>query len=161
MDKLWAPWRSKYIYKLGKAKRCIFCGNRTSRRDEKRYIISRSKYAFSILNLYPYNNGHIMVAPFRHIGDVGKLSDAELLDMMHLLKNSKKTLDKKLKPHGYNIGMNLGHVGGAGFAGHLHIHIVPRWSGDTNFMSVLADTKIVSDSLSRVYKILKWGGQKC
>lgn len=146
---------------MRKSKRCIFCGNRTPGFDKKRYIISRSEYAFTMLNLYPYNNGHIMVAPFRHVGAIEKLSDAELLDMMSLLKKSKKMLDKKLKPHGYNIGVNLGKAGGAGFDGHLHIHIVPRWPGDTNFMPVVADIKIVSDSLSRLYEILKSGGRKC
>lgn len=154
MEKLWAPWRSKYIY-LRKRKRCIFCGNKTRSNIKARYILTRTKYSFSMLNLYPYNNGHVMVAPFRHVKYLEDLSGAELADLMKLVKSTKITLDKKLKPHGYNIGMNLGKISGAGFEGHLHIHIVPRWSGDTNFMPVVADSKVVSESLDTLYKLLK------
>ena len=155
MNKLWAPWRSKYIY-LRQNKKCIFCGNKTSdhRHDGKRYIISRTKYSFSMLNLYPYNNGHIMVAPFRHVKDLNALTDAELVDLMKLVRRSAAILNKKLKPHGFNIGLNIGHIAGAGFAGHVHVHVVPRWAGDTNFMPVVADTKIVSESLDAMYKLL-------
>lgn len=153
MDKLWAPWRSKYIY-LRKQKGCIFCGNRTSN-DGKRYIIGRSAHSFAMLNLYPYNNGHVMVAPFRHVKSLELLSDAEIADMMKLINKVKIKIDKKLKPHGFNLGMNIGKVSGAGFAGHIHVHIVPRWLGDTNFMPMTADTKIVSESLEAMRKLLK------
>ena len=114
----------------------------------------RAKRNFVLLNLYPYNNGHVMVAPHRHVKSLEFLSDAELLDCMRLVNKTKCAIDKHLKPHGYNIGVNVGRVGGAGFAGHVHIHIVPRWIGDTNFMPVLADTKIVSASLDGMYKTL-------
>ncbi len=153
MDKLWAPWRSKYIY-LRKNKRCIFCGNRPAG-DKKRYIICRSKHSFAMLNLYPYNNGHVMVAPYRHVKSLEALSDRELLDTLKLLNKIKSLIDKRLKPHGYNIGINLGRTGGAGFAGHVHIHIVPRWAGDTNFMPITAGTKVVSESLDAMYELLR------
>ena len=154
MDKLWAPWRSKYIY-LRKHKKCIFCIGERRSGDKSRYILERSKHSFSMLNLYPYNNGHVMVAPYRHVKSLEELKDAEMADVMRLVNRTKVALDKKLKPHGYNIGLNVGRTGGAGFAGHVHIHIVPRWEGDTNFMPVTAGTKIVSESLDAMYKLLK------
>jgi ATP adenylyltransferase len=154
VDKLWAPWRSKYIY-LRKNKKCIFCGNeRPSRQDGKIYILARTEHAFAMLNLYPYNNGHVMVAPYRHVGSLERLSDAELLDVMKLVNTMKRRLDSNLKPHGFNIGVNIGKIGGAGFAGHVHVHIVPRWTGDTNFMPIIAGTKIVSESLDQMYRVL-------
>ncbi len=154
MNKLWAPWRSKYIY-LRQHKKCIFCGNRAVKNTGSRYIIDKSAHSFSMLNLYPYNNAHVMVAPFRHVKNLEDLSDTELLDLMTLVKKTKIKLDKRMKPEGYNIGINMGKIAGAGFDGHLHIHIVPRWTGDTNFMPVLADTKVVSDSLKAAYNALK------
>lgn len=154
MKTLWAPWRSRYIYMRGK-KRCIFCGNRVHGKDDGRYILRRSRHSFSMLNLYPYNNGHVMVAPFRHVGDINALTKDELCDLMELVRSTKKTIDNKMGPMGYNIGMNLGKVSGAGFAGHLHIHVVPRWRGDTNFMPVTGDVKVISDSLKELYKLLK------
>lgn len=155
MEKLWAPWRSKYLY-LRKHKKCIFCGNATSHAKTK-YIIHRSLHSFSMLNLYPYNNGHVMVAPYRHVKSLELLTDAELVDLMKLVNKTKMTLDKKLKPHGYNIGMNVGKIGGAGFAGHIHIHVVPRWTGDSNFMPVVSNTKVISESLDAMEKLLKKG----
>lgn len=155
MDKLWAPWRGKYIYSR-KRKGCIFCGNRYRGRSE-RYVIDRSKHSFSMLNLYPYNNGHVMAAPYRHVRSLELLSDAESADLMKLLNRTKTKIDKALKPDGYNIGMNLGKIGGAGYAGHVHIHIVPRWAGDTNFMPVLSGTKVVSESLDAMSVLLKKG----
>lgn len=153
MDKLWAPWRSKYIY-LRKHKGCIFCNNRRSKNTDSRFIIERTEHSFSILNLYPYNNGHVMVAPFRHVKSLELLNDAELVDLMKLVTRTKTLLDKKMKPHGFNIGLNVGKAGGAGFDGHMHVHVVPRYTGDTNFMPVIADTKCVVDSLKSVHGIL-------
>ena len=153
MEKLWAPWRSKYIY-LRKHKKCIFCGN-AIRHSKTKYIIHRSLHSFSMLNLFPYNNGHVMVAPYRHVKSLEHLTDAELVDLMKLVNKTKMDLDKKLKPHGYNIGMNIGRTAGAGFAGHVHIHVVPRWTGDTNFMPIIANTKVVSESLEAMEKLLK------
>ncbi len=158
MDKLWAPWRSKYIY-LRKNKSCIFCGNKKvcSKTD---YLLSRSIHSFSMLNLYPYNNGHVMVAPYRHVKSLELLTETELCDLMKLVNKTKVKIDKLLKPHGFNIGLNVGKVGGAGFAGHVHIHVVPRWTGDTNFMPVTGNTKIISESLDVMHKLLK-SSDKC
>jgi len=154
MNKLWAPWRSKYIY-LRKRKGCIFCGAKKENNKNERYVLERSAHSFSILNLFPYNNGHIMVAPYRHVKSLELLSAEELLDMMKLVNTTKIILDKKLKPHGYNIGLNIGKIAGAGVACHLHVHIVPRWTGDTNFMPLIADSKVVSESLGAMYRLLK------
>ncbi len=153
MDKIWAPWRSKFIYSR-KRKGCVFCGNRSGRKKD-RHLIDRTRYSFSILNLYPYNNGHVMVAPYRHVKSLELLSAPEIADLMKLVIKTKVKIDKLLKPDGYNIGMNLGKAGGAGYAGHLHIHIVPRWVGDTNFMPVLSGTKVVSESLEAMSGLLK------
>jgi ATP adenylyltransferase len=108
-----------------------------------------------MLNLYPYNNGHVMVAPYRHVKSLELLSGPEISDLIGLMNRTKIKIDRCLKPDGYNIGINIGRVGGAGFAGHIHIHIVPRWNGDTNFMPVLTDTKIVSESLEAMSKLLR------
>ena len=153
MDKLWAPWRSKYIY-LRKNKKCIFCGNE-SPASKTKYIIHRTLHSFSMLNLFPYNNGHVMISPYRHVKSLELLTDAELTDLMKLVNKTKTNLDKKLKPHGYNIGINIGKVGGAGFAGHIHVHVVPRWTGDTNFMPVTGNAKVMSESLDAMRKLLK------
>lgn len=153
MDRIWAPWRKAYIT-VKKSKRCIFCvGKKTS--DRKNHILKRNKYAFSVLNRYPYNNAHIMVAPYRHLKSLEFLKEKELLDLISLVNYTKKKIDKCLKPTGYNIGLNVGKVAGAGFPGHVHIHIVPRWEGDTNFIPVISNTKVVSCSLDAMYNLLK------
>lgn len=156
MDKIWAPWRRQYISVKKRVRGCIFCNGKESRAsDRKKYILKRSTYAFSILNRYPYNNAHIMIAPYRHVKSMELLNEKELLDLVNLVNYTKKKIDKLLKPAGYNIGLNIGKVAGAGFPGHVHIHIVPRWEGDTNFMPVISNTKIVSYSLDEVYRLLK------
>ena len=151
MDKLWAPWRSKFI-RAKKKKGCPFClRNKT---NKQQFIIKKSKFSFALLNIYPYNNGHIMISPYRHVKDIKGLHDSELFDMIKLVREIQGLLEKKLKPDGFNIGINTGKVGGAGYEGHIHIHIVPRWIGDTNFMPIIGRTKIVSQSLRELYKIL-------
>ncbi len=152
MDRLWAPWRIKYL-KAKKSKECILCKSFKSRR--KNYVVFRSRHSFAVLNIYPYNNGHVMVSPIRHVRDLSQLDDTEALDLFRALNKTKKMLDKALKPHGYNIGLNTSASAGAGEANHLHIHIVPRWKGDTNFMTAIYDTKIISQSLDELYKQLK------
>jgi ATP adenylyltransferase len=157
MNKLWAPWRSEFI-KIRKINDCIFClknkGCRGRFKTATYPIIRKSKYCFAMLNIYPYNNGHIMVSPFRHVRDLKALNDAELLDIIRITRDMQVLLEKKLKPHGFNIGINTGRVAGAGYKDHLHIHIVPRWKGDSNFMPVVADTKVVPQSLKELYRIL-------
>ena len=154
MDNLWAPWRREYIY-LKKRRGCIFCKRDMQKGAKRSLAIDASRHSFSMLNLYPYNNGHVMVAPFRHVKGPEGLSDEELFDLIKMVKKMKLLLDRRLKPHGYNIGMNIGKVSGAGYDGHLHIHIVPRWTGDTNFMPVIADTKVVPESLEAMLKLLR------
>lgn len=150
---LWTPWRMKYILNI-KAKGCIFC-KKIKESDTKAYIIKRTPTCFSMLNLYPYNNGHIMVATKRHVARLDLLTDKELNEIMHLVTESQKLISKKMKPHGFNIGLNIGRTAGAGVAGHIHFHIVPRWEGDTNFMPLIGETKIIPQLLKETYKILK------
>lgn len=159
MDKLWAPWRIKYIKSslekksLKGRKGCIFC--QAARLRQKNYVILKTKYSLSMLNTFPYNNGHAMLSPLRHIQRLSQLKEAEVIDLFKTLDKTRGLLDKILKPHGYNIGINISGAAGAGIPGHLHIHIVPRWIGDTNFMPVLSDTKVISQSLDELYKQLK------
>ncbi len=157
MDKLWAPWRIKYIKTSAirggrKSKKCIFC--QALKDTRKNYVIFKTRYSFALLNIFPYNNGHIMVSPVRHIGDFTQLEEAEVLDLFRTLNKVRGLLEKILKPHGYNIGINISRSAGSGITAHLHIHIVPRWEGDTNFMPVLYNTRIISQSLDELYKQL-------
>ncbi|MFC1753458.1 HIT domain-containing protein [Thermoproteota archaeon] len=154
MNKLWAPWRIKFIQQP-KRKGCIICNIAKNKKlDTKHYVILRSKNAFSLLNLYPYNNGHVMVCPKRHVATLEKLNNQEAKELFEATKKTKRLLDRVLKPDGYNIGMNLGEVSGAGIPKHIHLHIVPRWKGDTNFMPILGNTKVISQSLKELYRQL-------
>jgi len=123
--------------------------------DKKNYVVVRTKYSFSVLNIYPYNNGHLLIVPNRHVSDFTKLTKDERDDLLDLLSSMKILMDKTLKPGGYNIGINLGKIAGAGFPGHLHIHLVPRWRGDVNFMPVIAETKVISQSLQTLFHRLQ------
>ena len=156
MDNLWAPWRLKYISLLGdkSKKECIFCRMLKENADKRNYIVTRTKFSFSVLNIYPYNNGHLLIVPYQHVSDFTKLHSDEREDLMDLLSLMKALTDKTLKPGGYNIGINLGKIAGAGFPGHLHIHLVPRWRGDVNFMPVVANTKVISQSLRTLFNRL-------
>jgi len=152
MDRLWAPWRIKYIAGK-KQKGCVFCQAKKSAFND--YVIFKTKKTICLLNRYPYNNGHIMICPLRHVSDISKVNEEEMLDLFKSLKRAKALLQKVLKPHGYNIGFNLGRAGGAGITGHLHLHIVPRWLGDKNFMPSIAGVKVISQSLNELAKRLK------
>ncbi|MDP8211879.1 MAG: HIT domain-containing protein [Candidatus Zapsychrus exili] len=152
MDKLWAPWRLAYITDDKKDKKgCVFCNILKEKKDKKNYIFLRSKNSFAVLNIFPYNNGHVLIIPNRHVSDLSKLKKDEREDLFDLLGEAKSLIDQTLKPGGYNVGINLGKVAGAGFPGHLHIHLVPRFRGDVNFMPVTADTKVISQSLKTLY----------
>lgn len=155
MQRLWAPWRDTYITKIiDKHKSCIFCRILAGRKDKRQLVFIREAHAFAVLNLYPYSNGHCLVVPNRHVGDISKLPRAEYMQLMELVKETKDLLQEVLGPHGFNIGLNLGRIAGAGIPGHVHFHIVPRWKGDHNFMPVTAATKVISQSLSSIYKKL-------
>lgn len=156
MDKLWAPWRSKYISSLAdKNKGCVFCHIAADKRnDRKNFVVFRLEYCFCVLNIYPYNNGHLMIVPYRHINDTAKMKVAERAEFYEAMEMAKVLLKDAVSAQGFNVGINLGKEAGAGFPGHVHMHIVPRWKGDVNFMPVTADTKVISQSLKEVYKRL-------
>ena len=155
MDKLWAPWRVKYVTKIVKrTKGCVFCSILKEKKDKKNFIVTRTKYAYSVLNIYPYNNGHMLIVPNRHVPDLSDLKREEREDLLDLLEATKALLDKRMHPDGYNIGINLGKAAGAGFPKHIHIHLVPRWKGDVNFMPITGHTKVVSQSLKALHEQL-------
>ena len=154
MDRLYSPWRSKYIdtFKGTEKKEetaCVFCSAIENSDDKERLIVHRGMLAFVIMNLYPYNSGHMMIVPNRHTADFGSLAEEELAECTKLLQKAQKALEDLSRPHGYNIGMNLGKAGGAGIDDHLHWHILPRWNGDTNFMPIIADIKMVSEDMEK------------
>jgi ATP adenylyltransferase len=156
-DQLWAPWRLKYIENADKVMGCIFCSfpAQGELHDKDNLIVHRGTHAFIILNAFPYSNGHLMVVPFRHTSSMNDYSNDEMLDVMHLTRLSIRLLEEAFHPNGFNLGVNMGRVAGAGIADHLHWHIVPRWNGDTNFMPVLADVRVIPESLSVVYDRLR------
>lgn len=150
MEHLWAPWRIRYI--LGpKETGCFFCGKSQEAEDAKNHILIRERSCFALLNAYPYNAGHLMVAPYKHTGELDDLAEQELGEMMALVRRCKQLLARAMKPEGFNIGVNLGRVAGAGVEDHVHFHIVPRWNGDTNYMPVLGDTRVIPQALDELY----------
>ncbi len=157
---LWAPWRMDYIRtapaECGPGRsRCLFCRLLKSKDDEADLVLLRGKRAFVVMNRFPYNSGHLMVAPTRHVADYEKLTTGEGAELQRLVQRCLRALRLEAKPQGYNVGMNLGRVAGAGVTGHLHIHIVPRWLGDVNYMPVVAGTKVISEHLHETYRRLK------
>lgn len=154
MEILWAPWRMKYILK-DKEEGCIFCTKPAEGADKENLILLRGEQCFVIMNFYPYNNGHLMVVPYRHIANLEDLTEGENLEMMRLIGRCVSVLKKAISPHGFNIGMNLGKMAGAGVENHLHFHIVPRWEGDTNYMPIIGHTNVVSEGLEQTWEKLK------
>ena len=167
---LWAPWRIQYVQGLGEESPaaeknktpasekpgCFICHNlEHPQDDDENLVLWRSDKSIVILNRYPYNNGHLLIAPARHIPDLGDATDEEMLEMIKLIRETQKALSLAIKPHGFNVGMNFSRCAGAGLPGHLHIHIVPRWDCDTNFMAVCADTDVISQSLTELLGLLK------
>ncbi len=157
MQRIWAPWRMQYILQDHKNEGCILCDKPAGKDDTKNYILHRGKHNFVILNAYPYTPGHLMIAPYRHVGNVTEADAKELKELFELIQLCVKLLTQTIKPDGFNIGMNLGKVAGAGLEGHIHMHIVPRWNGDHNYMSVVADTRVLSEGLAETYRKLKEG----
>ncbi len=154
MNRLWAPWRAEYISEE-KPKGCVLCTAPGEADEAQNLILFKGKLNFIIMNKYPYNPGHLMVAPFRHIASPEEFTDAELEEHYRLVRRSLVVLRETFKSQGFNLGMNLGKVAGAGIAEHCHTHIVPRWEGDTNFMPIIAETKVISESMEAVYRELK------
>jgi len=159
MERLWSPWRSKYIESIsdkneGVQKSCIFCEKFSERDDEKNLVIFRGKFSAIIMNIYPYNSGHLMIVPYVHKANFEDLTADENEDVMSQVALSIKALRITSHPDGFNFGANFGKVSGAGIADHVHFHVVPRWNGDTNFMTAIGETKIISEELHETYKKL-------
>jgi ATP adenylyltransferase len=153
---LWAPWRFKYIQTLDKGGDCFICDiQKSPQDDDKNFVLWRSPKSVVVLNCFPYNNGHLLIAPLRHIPDFEATSDEEMLELIKLVREAQKALSLAITPHGFNVGMNFGRCAGAGLPGHLHIHLVPRWDGDTNFMAVCSDTDVISQSMTELLELLK------
>ena len=166
MDQLWAPWRLSYVkaaHAPAETDPCFICAGLAADDDRRNLIALRTERSVVVLNRYPYNNGHLLVAPQAHKGRLEELTPDELLETQETLRRMVGALDELMRPDGYNIGLNLGRVAGAGLPGHLHWHVVPRWHGDTNFMPVLGDVKVIVQSLDALYDLLvgrlKAGGQ--
>jgi ATP adenylyltransferase len=147
VKQLWAPWRLEYIQAADEDAGCVFC-RALAEDDEEALVVARGEVAFVLLNKFPYSSGHLMVAPLRHVGEFSELEDGEVLELHALARSGMAALGTVYGPHGFNVGWNLGRVAGAGVVDHVHLHVVPRWGGDTNFMPVLADVKVMPEHLA-------------
>jgi len=160
MKRLWAPWRIEYILDENKNKTCLFCDisamRSNIRADKKNLILHRGKHCFILMNKYPYNNGHLMVVPYFHASTFDGLSDDALFEIIKTMKLSVDILKKALHPDGFNLGLNFGKIAGAGMESHMHVHIVPRWSGDTDSMPIIAETRVMPEHIRKTYsKLMK------
>ena len=155
METLWAPWRMEYILSGDKPEGCIFCPGDNRVGDAERMILYVGSLSMVMMNRYPYINGHLLVAPNKHVPELAKLNDEEVLDLMGTLRKTIDVLKEVMHPEGFNVGLNMGRVAGAGVDDHMHFHIVPRWNGDTNFMTVLGEVRIIPDHIENTYKKLK------
>jgi len=160
-DIMWAPWRMRYIERehadgyVGGG--CVFCDLPAADDDQATYILARGGRAYVILNLYPYNNGHLMIVPYDHVDSLGSLDTETMTEMMSLTQRSQRVMEERMHPHGFNLGMNQGRAAGAGIADHLHLHVVPRWVGDTNFMPATGDVRVMPQNLDETYGVLAPG----
>jgi ATP adenylyltransferase len=155
MDQLWSPWRYQYVSKPIPGSACIFCVKGSEDRDKENYIVHRGEHSFVILNLYPYSTGHLMVAPYAHIPDLESAPEAVTSEVMKLARLAEVHLRAVYRPYGFNLGMNLGEAAGAGVPGHIHMHVLPRWPGDTNFMTTVAETRVLPEALDLTFEKLK------
>lgn len=155
MQQLWAPWRLQYILDGGEAEEgCIFCVKPEQEKDKENLILYRGEHSFIIMNLFPYNNGHLMIVPYQHAQDLDEVSNDVLIEVIALIKKSQHIMKQVFAAQGFNIGINVGKAAGAGIDEHIHIHIVPRWAGDTNFMPILADIKVIPQHIQAAYDLL-------
>lgn len=157
MDRLWSPWRFRYVTKAPSDASCIFCIKPAEQRDEENFIVFRGTHNYVLLNLYPYTNGHLMVAPYAHIAALEDLPAEAATEMMALTQRAVRVLKAAYQPHGLNAGFNLGECAGAGVAGHLHMHVLPRWIGDANFMTVIAETRVMPEDIHETWRKVRDG----
>lgn len=154
MDYLWSPWRYRYISQSGVSTGCVFCEKCASADDRENLIVYRGEHNFVLLNLFPYTNGHMMVAPYQHVARLEDASEEAALEMMQLVRKATMHLRTVYNPQGINVGMNLGECAGAGIAGHIHMHVLPRWVGDSNFMTVVGETRIIPEEMDVTWQKL-------
>ena len=155
-ENLWAPWRIPYIKGIEKSEGCFLCHDLAHpEADDENLLLWRTDHCIVVLNRFPYNNGHLLIAPARHVANFEETSDEEMIELTKLIRESQRALSMTVNPHGFNVGLNFGRCSGAGLPGHMHIHVVPRWNGDTNFMNVCSDTHVVSQSLVDLLAELK------
>jgi ATP adenylyltransferase len=160
LDRLWSPWRSEYIASSGAAdlesKACVFCNLQADlNQDEANFVVHRAARSFIVLNRYPYISGHLLIVPYEHVGELDAVAKETTDELMDLTKRSQTALRETYHPNGFNIGMNLGHSAGAGIVDHIHIHILPRWMGDTNFMTTVSETRVIPEDLATTYNKLR------
>ena len=155
MDYLWSPWRYQYVQKGTRGDGCIFCEAAASQNDEENFLVHRGRKNFVLLNRYPYTTGHVMIAPYEHVDTLEAASAGALEEMMLLAQASQKQLREIYQAPGYNLGMNLGESAGAGIAGHIHLHVMPRWYGDTSFITTVAETRVLPEELPVTWRKLK------
>ena len=160
MANLWAPWRIQYVQSVDEPDGCFLCRAQESADDRGALVVARRKLVFAVLNKYPYTGGHLMVAPRRHTGDIGSLSDEEMMAVWHLAREAMDALTEASKPSGFNVGFNVGRSAGAGLVEHLHLHVVPRWDGDTSMMPVIGKVNVIPDGLFECWERLRaaWPG---
>lgn len=155
MDRLWSPWRYRYVSTASPLNACIFCAKPAAGDDDGNYIVLRAERNFVLLNLYPYTNGHLMIAPYEHVANLADAHPETLAEMMRLTVRCETALRAIYKPDGINLGMNLGEAAGAGVAGHIHMHMLPRWTGDASFMSTVAETRVLPEELAVTHRRLR------
>lgn len=155
MDREWSPWRYQYVTGVKKESSCVFCRLAKEDLDQENFILHRAKHSYIVLNIYPYMSGHLLIIPYAHLSFLSELPKESSDEIMDLTKLCQTTLEKEYKPQGFNIGMNLGQAAGAGVAAHLHMHIMPRWFGDINFTTTIAETRILPEMLENTYQRLK------
>jgi ATP adenylyltransferase len=158
MDRLWSPWRYSYVADPGASqKACIFCEKAADDRDSENYIVHRAAKNFVMLNLYPYTSGHVMIAPYKHVSTLGEADDETLSEMILLARDTEKLLRTEYKAKGVNAGLNLGEAAGAGVVDHIHMHLLPRWPGDVNFMTAIGETRVLPEDLGTTYQRMRRG----
>jgi ATP adenylyltransferase len=155
MDRLWTPWRYTYLASGAPQSSCIFCDKAAEQADEKNFVVHRGRHCFVLLNLYPYNNGHAMIAPYEHVATLAEASTDSLNELMLLTRAAEVHLRSVYNAPGYNLGMNIGQCAGAGVAGHIHMHILPRWPGDVNFMTAIGETRVLPEDLPTTWARLR------